>query len=64
MFDYLAADINCVFERTPLETLAAQKQLMSYKHHSFWKPMDTLRDKLDLAEMVELGQAPWMVWDK
>lgn len=64
IFNYLENNVQCIFERTPLETLANENQLMSYKHHAFWKPMDTLRDKLDLAEMVESGQAPWMVWNQ
>lgn len=61
IFDYLSGD-DCIFERGPLETLAAQKQLISYKHYDFWQCMDTQRDKRKLEEMWADGTAPWKVW--
>lgn len=61
IFDYLSGD-DCIFEREPLEALAAQKQLMAYKHYDFWQCMDTQRDKKKLEEMWEEGNAPWKVW--
>ena len=51
-----------VWEREPLEGLAADKQLSAYKHHGFWRPMDTLRDKLELEKLWESGKAPWKTW--
>lgn len=53
---------SCVWERAPLETLAAQNQLAAYQHHGFWQPMDTLRDKTHLEELWQSGNAPWKVW--
>lgn len=53
-----------VFERKPLEKLAQIGELNSYKHTGFWRPMDTLRDKLDLEKLWSNGKAPWKVWDK
>ena len=51
-----------IWERVPLERLAAQKQLAAYQHHGFWQPMDTLRDKTYLEELWDSGKAPWKVW--
>ena len=44
VFDYLGGD-DTVLEREPLERLAAGRQLVAYRHHGFWQPMDTLREK-------------------
>lgn len=52
------------WEHEPLETLAAQGQLEAYKHHGFWQPLDTLRDKNHLEALWQSGEAPWKVWDK
>lgn len=51
-----------IWEREPLESLAATGELTAFKHSSFWKPMDTLRDKFELMEMLEKGKAPWKKW--
>ena len=55
-------DDLCVWERDPLESLARENQLTSYKHTGFWRPMDTLRDKLDLETQWKDGSAPWKIW--
>ena len=44
------------------ERLAAEGQLMAYRHESFWQCMDTLRDKRLLETLWELGEAPWKTW--
>ena len=59
--DYISGD-SMSWERDPLERLAAEKQLTVYKHKGFWRPMDTLRDKMQLEEMWEAGKAPWKIW--
>lgn len=51
-----------VWEREPLEALAAEKELSAYRHTGFWKPMDNLRDKRELEQLWATGQAPWKVW--
>lgn len=51
------------WERAPLEGLAADGQLSAFKHRGFWRPMDTLRDKMQLEEMWESGHAPWKTWE-
>jgi len=53
---------DCVWEQQPLMGLAEDNQLMAYEHHGFWQPMDTLRDKVHLEELWQLGKAPWKSW--
>jgi glucose-1-phosphate cytidylyltransferase len=52
----------CVWERGPLETLAATGQLAAYAHEGFWQPMDTLREKNLLEDLWRTGKAPWRTW--
>jgi glucose-1-phosphate cytidylyltransferase len=59
---YLEAD-DTVWEREPMQRLASEGQLSSYRHTGFWQPMDTLREKLRLDELWESGAAPWKTWD-
>lgn len=61
VIDYIPSD-SMPWERAPLENLAKDNQLSAYKHHGFWRPMDTLRDKMQLEEMWETGKAPWRTW--
>lgn len=51
-----------VWEHGPLETLAAEGDLMAYRHSGFWHAMDTLRDKRALEARWASGDAPWRVW--
>ena len=51
-----------LLEKEPLEGLAYDGELMAYKHHGFWQPMDTLRDKNYLEDLWDSGKAPWKVW--
>lgn len=62
VFDYIEGD-NTVFEKDPLEKLAAEGQLKAYLHKGFWKCMDTTRDKNQLEKMIADGRAPWKVWE-
>jgi len=62
IFDYIDGD-NTVWEREPLENLAKSNQLVAYKHNGFWKPMDTLRDKTEIEQMWDSGNAVWKLWD-
>lgn len=61
VFDYLDGD-ETVWEREPLERLAADGQLMAYRCEAFWQCMDTLRDKRTLNQLWTDGNAPWAVW--
>jgi len=58
VFDYIEGD-ETQWEREPLERLAADGQLMAYKHTSFWQCMDTLREKHILEMLWQSGRAPW-----
>lgn len=53
---------DTVWEKAPLERLAAEAQLSAYVHDGFWHPMDTLRDKLYLEGLWQSGRAPWKLW--
>lgn len=55
-------DESTSFERGPIESLTAKKQVQAYFHHGFWQPMDTLRDKQRLEELWASGRAPWKTW--
>ena len=59
--DYIEGDAS-VWEREPLERLAADGQLGVHFHHGFWQPMDTLRDRRQLEDMWASGKAPWKIW--
>ncbi|QNL51720.1 glucose-1-phosphate cytidylyltransferase [Olivibacter sp. SDN3] len=58
VLDYIDGD-DTIWEREPLENLAANGQLAAYRHEGFWQPMDTLRDKTVLDELWKAGKAPW-----
>ena len=59
--DYIGGD-DCVFEREALEKLAADRQLMAYRHDGFFYAMDTFREYQVLNQLWSSGQAPWKVW--
>ncbi|WGW00518.1 glucose-1-phosphate cytidylyltransferase [Vibrio sp. YMD68] len=62
VFDYIQDGDPTVFEQSPLQNLALDGELMAYKHHGFWKCMDSLNDKKHLTEMLENGKALWKSW--
>ena len=51
-----------VWEREPLESLAADGQLHAYRHDGFWHPMDTLHDKNVLEGLWAQPDCPWRTW--
>jgi glucose-1-phosphate cytidylyltransferase len=53
---------STIWEREPLEQLAADRQLKAYFHDGFWQPMDTLRDRQYLDELWQKREAPWRLW--
>jgi glucose-1-phosphate cytidylyltransferase len=61
VIDYIDDDMTH-WEREPLERLAAEGQLMAYRHGSFWQCMDTLRDRVLLESMWDSGDPPWKSW--
>ncbi len=58
VLDYIAGD-STSFERDPLNRLAADGELMAFKHEGFFQPMDTLREKQLLERLWAEGSAPW-----
>ncbi len=61
VIDLIAGD-DSPWESTPMETLAQRDQLRAFEHKGFWQPMDTLREKNQLEELWQTGQAPWKCW--
>jgi glucose-1-phosphate cytidylyltransferase len=62
IFDYIDGD-STQFEREPLERLAADGELMAYRHESFWQCMDTGKEVQTLNEIWQAGRAPWKLWE-
>jgi glucose-1-phosphate cytidylyltransferase len=52
-----------MFEQEPMRRLAADGQLMAFRHEAFWQCMDTMREKYVLQRMWESGNAPWKTWE-
>ncbi len=62
IFDYIESD-EIVFEKEPLNALVQEKQLNAFVHKGFWQCMDTLREKRQLEEYWNSGNAPWKIWE-
>ena len=61
-FDYIKGGDTTILERAPFEDLAKDGELYTYKHEGFWKCMDTLRDKMQLQDLYDNDNAPWISW--
>ena len=61
VLDYIEDDMT-PWERGPMVRLAADGQMMAFRHSGFWQPMDTLREKTMLDDLWNMGRAPWKVW--
>ena len=59
--DFIDGD-DMLWEREPMQRLAAAGQLAAFRHDDFWQPMDTLRDKNHLEALWTSGAAPWKLW--
>ena len=63
VFKYLDGDMkNIMWEDEPLEKLTNDGQLLAFRHAGFWKCMDALRDKIELEELWQTGNAKWKNW--
>jgi len=60
--DYVEGE-PAMLEQGPLVKMAQDNQLMAYRHHGFWQPMDTLRDLQKLQQLWAGGNAPWKCWE-
>lgn len=64
VFDYLNGNVDEIqWEKGPLQKIAQNKQLAAFKHRGFWKPMDALRDRIELENMWNSQSAAWKIWD-
>ncbi len=63
VFNYLEGDMTgMMWEDEPLEHLTNDNQLAAYRHKGFWKPLDALRDKIELEALWKANQAKWKIW--
>ncbi|RWY50188.1 glucose-1-phosphate cytidylyltransferase [Mucilaginibacter gilvus] len=63
IFKYLEGDMDDIqWEKKPLKEIAEDGQLSAYKHSGFWKPMDAMRDRIELEQLWSGGNAPWKIW--
>jgi len=62
VFDYITEGDSTIFEQAPLQNLARDGEIFTFKHDGFWKPMDTLRDKQELQKLWDSKKAPWKTW--
>jgi glucose-1-phosphate cytidylyltransferase len=62
VIEYISGD-ETYWERTPMERLAAEKQLVAFRHDRFWQCMDTLRDVRRLDRLWQGENPPWKVWE-
>lgn len=63
VLNYIDNDAT-MFEKEPMERIAALEQMVCYKHKGFWQCMDTLRDKEKLESLWKSGKAPWKLWNE
>lgn len=61
VLEYFNDAENLIFEKEPLTRLVNDRQLMVFKHHGFWHPMDTSRDYQLLNQLWEQNKAPWKI---
>lgn len=63
IFKYLEGDMEDIqWEKKPLMDIANDSQLSAFKHKGFWKPMDALRDRIELEQLWNSGNAKWKIW--
>src|SRR5258706_2071716 len=60
-FRYLEGDETSL-EADALTRLAADRQLMAWRHEGFWQCMDTLRELRLLESLWASEKCPWKVW--
>jgi len=63
ILNYILDGDSTIWERAPLEKLTTDHQLNAFKHKGFWKPMDTLRDKIELEKLWSEPNCPWKLWE-
>ena len=61
VLEYVDGD-STIWERSPIERLTKDGQLMGFRHSGFWSCMDTLKEKNMLDDLWISGEAPWKIW--
>jgi glucose-1-phosphate cytidylyltransferase len=62
VIEYIGGDATS-FEKETLVRLAGDRQIVAYRHTSFWQCMDTIRDRQYLDSLYQSGRAPWKTWE-
>ncbi len=62
VWDFVDPAASTIWEREPMQRLAAARELVAYEHHGYWQPMDTPREYTLLNDLWGSGRAPWKVW--
>jgi len=57
--DYISEDME-PFESGALPRMVSDANLSAFHHDDFWQPMDTLREKQELAKFAISGNPPWL----
>ena len=58
VFDYIKPGFD--LEKEVFDDLVRHKQIAAFKHDGFWKSMNTLKDVMELNEMHDAGNTPWI----
>jgi len=64
VFEYITNGDDTIFEQAPLQQLARDGEILTFKHNGFWRPMDSLKDKEDLNKLWSNNEAKWKKWKK
>ena len=62
IFDYIVDGDYTIWEQAPMGKLASDNQMKAFKHDGFWRPVDTLRDKIELNDIWKSENCPWKLW--
>jgi len=63
IFKFLEGEMDEIqWEKKPLLEIAQAGELVAYRHKGFWKPMDALRDRIELESLWASGKSPWKIW--
>ena len=62
IFDYLNEGEDLVEDA--FMRLVSMGRVLAYTYRGYWSPADTVKERVQLEEMYERGNCPWMIWDK